>query len=179
LEIQRLLGRLTLDPRPHIDPWMSIALPLILFMTGSPVIFGGAKPVPVDEFNLRDGDRDMALVAMSGPLTNALIAIIAAIFYHALTFFVGSSPSEGLIIIAFILKLIINLNVLLAIFNLVPIPPLDGSKIFALLLPSHAARTYLSIGNLGPFLLFFVLMSSGFQLILRTLTTFALSLLGF
>ncbi len=175
----RLLGRLTLDPRPHIDPWMSIALPLILFITGSPVIFGGAKPVPVDEFNLRDGDRDMALVAMSGPLTNALIAVLAAGIYHAIVFLSGNNPSEGIVIIAYILRLVINLNILLAIFNLVPIPPLDGSKIFALLLPPHMARTYLSIGNLGPFLLFFVLLSSGFQLLLRTLTTFALSLLGF
>ena len=175
----RLLGRLTLDPRPHIDPWMSIALPLLLFFTGSPVIFGGAKPVPVDDFNLRDGDRDLALVALSGPLTNAIIAGIAAALYHTIGFFVGNTFSEPIVVIEFILRLIINLNVLLAIFNLVPIPPLDGSKIFALLLPPHMARTYLSIGNFGPFLLFFILLSSAFQNVLRALMSFALSLLGF
>jgi Zn-dependent protease len=175
----RLLGRLTLDPRPHIDPWMSIALPLILFISGSPIIFGGAKPVPVDDFNLRDGDRDMALVALSGPLTNALIAIVAAMLYHLLTFSVGNTLSEPIIIVEYLLRLIVNINVLLAIFNLVPIPPLDGSKIFALLLPPHVARTYLSIGNLGPILLFFILLSSGFQMILRAMVVFALSLIGF
>lgn len=175
----RLLGRLTLDPRPHIDPWMSIALPLILFISGSPVIFGGAKPVPVDEFNLRDGERDMALVAISGPLTNAVIAIVAAVLYHLILFVAPTNTSEALTIVLYLLQIIIQLNVLLAIFNLIPIPPLDGSKIFSLLLPSDIARTYLSLANFGPILLFVVLLSSGFQVLLRTLMNFALSLLGF
>src|SRR3990172_3724593 len=74
----RLLGRLTLNPKNHIDPFMSIALPLILILSGSPVVFGAAKPVPVDPFNLRDGRKDIALVSLAGPATNVLIALGAA-----------------------------------------------------------------------------------------------------
>jgi Zn-dependent protease len=72
----RLMGRLTLDPRKHIDPMMSIALPLLLLISGSPIIIGGAKPVPVDPFNLRDGRKDLALVSLAGPLTNVAIAVV-------------------------------------------------------------------------------------------------------
>ncbi|MBI2036174.1 site-2 protease family protein, partial [Candidatus Microgenomates bacterium] len=64
----RLMGRLTLNPKPHIDPMMSIALPLILILSGSPIIFGAAKPVPVDPFNLKEGRKDMSIVALAGPL---------------------------------------------------------------------------------------------------------------
>src|SRR3990167_7993834 len=78
----RLSGRLTLNPKSHIDPFMSILLPLMLIISGSPIIFGGAKPVPVDPFNLRDGRKDIALVSLAGPLTNVLIALLAAILIH-------------------------------------------------------------------------------------------------
>src|SRR3989338_6250732 len=75
----RLAGRLTLNPRKHIDPLMSIALPLILLLSGSPIIIGAAKPVPVDTFNLRDGRKDLALVSLAGPLTNVVLAILASL----------------------------------------------------------------------------------------------------
>jgi len=75
----RLSKRLTLNPIPHIDPIMTIALPLLLVISGSPVIFGGAKPVPIDPFNLREGRKDIALVSLAGPLTNILIAIISVL----------------------------------------------------------------------------------------------------
>src|SRR3990167_6415474 len=78
----RLSGRLTLDPRPHIDPMMSLAIPLLLIISGSPIIFGGAKSVPVDPYNLKDGRKDIALVSLAGPLTNVLIALLAAILIH-------------------------------------------------------------------------------------------------
>src|SRR3972149_1295618 len=86
----KLLGRLTLNPIPHIDPVMSILLPLILIISGSPVIFGAAKPVPVDPFNLRDGRRDMALVSLAGPITNFLIAAIAAFLLKFVIISLGS-----------------------------------------------------------------------------------------
>jgi len=94
----RLLGRLTLNPIPHIDPIMSILLPLMLIFSGSPVIFGAAKPVPVDPFNLRDGRRDMALVALAGPLTNVGIAILGAVVLQAPTA-AASAPARRRIII--------------------------------------------------------------------------------
>jgi Zn-dependent protease len=179
----RLMGRLTLNPKPHIDPLMSIALPLLLIISNSPIIFGGAKPVPVDPFNLREGRKDIALVSLAGPLTNGALAVIAAFLLHL--FFPGGSQSLTtplLGFINFILFTIVRLNVLLAIFNLLPLPPLDGSKIFSLVLPPRAADAYLAFGN-GPFgsmfLLMLLLFVPGMQQVIGTIYYFALSLLGF
>lgn len=175
----RLLGRLTLNPKPHIDPIMSIFLPLILLLSGSPVIFGAAKPVPVDPFNLREGRKDVALVSLAGPATNVLIAIIAAIAIKVIGFF---PLGETQVFLLYVLSLIVRLNLLLAIFNLIPIPPLDGSKIFALILPEKEAATYLSIGFIGIFILFFLLMFpiAGFSLgeFIFNLLNFSEHLLG-
>lgn len=148
----RLLGRLTLNPIPHIDPMMSILLPLLLLLGGSPVVFGAAKPVPVDPFNLREPKKDMALVSLAGPLTNFLIAFIVAFIFKFTAPFI-TDP-----FILAVIYTIIQLNLLLGIFNLLPIPPLDGSKIFAMLLPDDMAKTYLSVGSFGIFILFFLLM---------------------
>lgn len=179
----RLLGRLTLDPRPHIDPVMSILIPLMLILSGSPVIFGGAKPVPVDEFNLRDGRKDMALVSLAGPLTNLIIAIIAAALFHITQLPLASAliPDFFLYFLSFFFALVVRFNLLLAIFNLLPIPPLDGSKIFSLFLPEREARQYLSIGSFGMFILFFLLLFpiAGFSLgdVIGHLVGFSQSLL--
>lgn len=176
----RLLGRLTLNPKNHIDPFMSIALPLILILSGSPVVFGAAKPVPVDPFNLRDGRKDMALVSLAGPATNILIALVSALLIKLL----GIYPVFGSfqVYVFWFLLITVRLNLLLAIFNLIPIPPLDGSKIFALILPEKEANTYLSIGSMGMFILFFLLIFpiGGFSLgeIIFNLLNFSEKLLG-
>ncbi len=152
----RLMGRLTLNPKSHIDPMMSIALPLLLLLSGSPVIFGAAKPVPVDPFNLKDGRKDMALVALAGPLTNILLAIFASLLIRS---FLSISPSFFLSSFLYpLLSVIVTLNLLLAIFNLLPIPPLDGSKVFSLILPEAEANAYLALGSIGMFILFFLLL---------------------
>lgn len=183
----RLMGRLTLNPKSHIDPFMSIGLPLLLILSGSPVVFGAAKPVPVDPFNFRDGRKDLAIVSLAGPLTNALIAIIAAILIKILIFatpYFGASPTLTNIVIPIytFLILVVRLNLLLAIFNVIPIPPLDGSKVFALLLPDKEAATYMSIGTFGILVIFFLLMFpiGGFSLqnIMFNLLTFSQHLLG-
>src|SRR3989344_861280 len=145
----KLMGRLTLDPRSHIDPVMSILLPLVLILSGSPIIFGAAKPVPVDPFNLRDGRKDIALVSLAGPATNFLLAAIAALLIKLLG--VVSLGGEVEILVGWFLLIVVRLNLLLGIFNLIPIPPLDGSKIFALLLPEKEAAAYLSICSVGIF----------------------------
>ncbi len=176
----KLLGRLTLDPRPHIDPIMSIALPLILILSGSPVIFGAAKPVPVDGFNLRDGRKDVAIVSLAGPATNFLIAGIAALAIKLLII-LPFDPSIAATL-NWLLLTIVRINLLLGIFNLIPIPPLDGSKVFALLLPERQAAAYLSISSIGIFILFFLLMFpiGGFSLgeFIFNLLNFSEKLLG-
>jgi Zn-dependent protease len=175
----RLVGRLTLNPIPHIDPIMSILLPLILLLSGSPVIFGAAKPVPVDPFNLRDGRKDMALVSLAGPATNFLIAAIAALLIKLLAF-VNLGGLEFFVI--WFLTIVVRINLLLGIFNLIPIPPLDGSKIFSLILSERQAAQYLAIGSIGIFILFFLLMFpiGGFSLggLIFNLLSFSEKLLG-
>ena len=172
----RLRGRLTLNPIPHIDPIMSILLPLMLIISGSPVIFGAAKPVPVDPFNLRDGRRDMSLVALAGPLTNVLIALLGTVVLHLMPLIYFNE------LIYFLILQVVKLNLLLAIFNLIPIPPLDGSKVFSLFLSDRQAASYLSIGSIGIFILFFLLLFpiGGFSLggIIFNLLEFGMKLLG-
>lgn len=131
----RLSGRLNLDPRPHIDPMMTIFLPLVLILTGSPLIFGAAKPVPIDPFNFRDPKKDIALTSAAGPITNLLIALFFAILFRIL-------PTELFLYGA-------QINVFLAIFNLLPFPPLDGFKVVGGILPDEYARTWLSFERLG------------------------------
>jgi Zn-dependent protease len=180
----RLLGRLTLNPVPHIDPFLSIAVPLLLIITGSPIIFGGAKPVPVDLFNLRDGRKDMALVALAGPLTNVGLAILAALllklFYPGASLFTIASSTD---LIGMILTTMLRLNILLAIFNLLPIPPLDGSKVFSLILPEREANSYLALGSFGMIIIFFLLMVPigpfALQDFMSAIYTTFLHLLGF
>ncbi|MBI4098181.1 MAG: site-2 protease family protein [Candidatus Levybacteria bacterium] len=132
--------------------------------------------MPVDPFNLRDGRRDMALVSLAGPITNFLIAAIAAL---VLKFVIISLGNPLLIELVF---RIVQLNLLLGIFNLIPIPPLDGSKVFALFLPSDTAKGYLSMGTFGMFIIFFLLLFpiGGFSLgtIIFQILEFSLSLLG-
>jgi Zn-dependent protease len=180
----RLMGRITLNPIPHIDPMLSVAVPLLLLLTGSPIIFGGAKPVPVDVFNLRDGRKDMAIVALAGPLTNVALAIIAAVLLKV--FFPQTTILTGMTLTDFIaqgLNLIMRLNISLAIFNLLPIPPLDGSKVFSLILPEREAIRYLSLGSMGMFILFFLLLVPigpfSLQNFISTVYLALLGLLGF
>lgn len=151
----RLSGRLTLNPIKHIDPFMTILLPILLIISGSPIIFGGAKPVPIDPFNLKDGKKDIALVALAGPLTNLFLAAISALIFHGITFFTGPNTISTLVSLFF--QVAVTINLYLAIFNLLPIPPLDGSKVFALLLPNDLANSYLSIGSIGVLILFLLL----------------------
>jgi len=126
----RLEGRLTLNPFKHLDPFGSVLLPALLALTNSPFLFGWAKPVPYNPYNLSRGGRwAEALVAGAGPATNFLLAIIFAVITRIGA--TGLFPAE----IVQVLFLIVVVNVMLGIFNLIPIPPLDGSKILSAILP--------------------------------------------
>ena len=169
----RVMGRLTLNPIPHLDPIMSVLLPALLVISGSPIIFGAAKPVPVNPIHFKDPKKDMALTALAGPLTNMLLAIIAAQI-------IKITPAEP--ILHTILYSIVLYNLMLTIINLIPIPPLDGSKVLAAILPNDLARSYLAIEQFGIFILFFLLFFpiGGFSLgsIINDLILFSVNLLG-
>ena len=128
----RYAGRLTLNPIPHIDPFGSILLPLVLALSGSPIFFAYAKPVPYNPYNLRPGRFSEAIVAGAGPASNAVIALLGALVIRSQVF-AGASD---------IIFLIVVVNVMLCIFNLIPIPPLDGSKVLEAFLPRSLQYGY-------------------------------------
>jgi len=118
----RLQGRLTLNPLAHIDPFLTVALPLILLLSGSRFLFGAAKPVQVNFSRLRHGEFGGAIVGAVGPLTNLVIACVAAILFKSLAPLPGTTLYD-------VFRLTIELNVGLFIFNSIPWPPLDGSRV--------------------------------------------------
>jgi Zn-dependent protease len=175
----RLLGRLTLNPIPHIDPFLSILLPLLLIFSHTGIIFGGAKPVPVDPYNLKEGRKDIALVSLAGPAMNILLVLIGTLFYKILG---GQNATGFLQFVVIFFEYVIRINLSLAIFNLLPIPPLDGSKVFALILPENLANSYLSLSSFGTIILLFLLMFpvGGFSLmnVVSSIFTYSIQLLN-
>lgn len=129
-------GRLTMNPLKHLDPFGSVILPLLLFITNAGFIVGWAKPVPFNPYNLRNARWGEALVAAAGPLSNIVIALIFGLFIR-IAFAAGVALSPAALKI---ISIIVLTNLVLAIFNLVPIPPLDGSKILFSVLPRSALK---------------------------------------
>ena len=160
------LGRLTWNPAKHIDPFMTIILPLLLFVANAP-IFGGAKPVPVNPRNYRNFKKGDIIVSLAGVVTNLVIAVLCvpAIMLVSLVgtrVDVLSAPAS---IFQLMLIFGIQLNVALAAFNLIPLPPLDGSHVMKYLLPPAWSLQYQSFGRYGLILLF-LLISFGRPLLM-------------
>lgn len=137
----RQLGRITLNPLRHVDLYMTIIIPALLIFAHSPFVFGGAKPIPVNPFNFRNPRRGMAWVAIAGPLTNFLLAgisylllVLAGRFIHG-----EDISAAGWLLLAW-LSISVTINIVLGVFNLFPIPPLDGGRIAVGFLPVSLAK---------------------------------------
>jgi len=160
----RLTGRLTLNPIAHIDLFMTILLPGLLLVSGAPFVFGGAKPVIVQPHYFKNPSRDMAIVAAAGPLSNLLQAIVWGLLLNLfLRFDIWEPDARGI----FILQIGITINLVLMLFNLFPLPPLDGSRIVAHFLKGDARRSYMQLERYGIFILIGIIMFvPGFQTVL-------------
>ncbi len=146
------MGRLTLNPLKHLDFFGSFLFPLVLFLFGSPVLFGWAKPVPYNPYNLKDPQKGGGLIAAAGPVSNLSVAVV---FGFILKIFSTSGMAASSLFL--FLQIIILINISLAIFNLVPIPPLDGSKILFAFLPQRFLKAQIFLEQYGfMFLLLFI-----------------------
>ena len=149
-------GRLTFNPIKHIDPYMSILVPVILYILGAPV-FGGAKPVPVNYHNLKWREWGMALVALAGPFTNFLLAFIFFLIGH----FSGLLYGTGGELWEFIFSESIYINLGFMIFNLIPIPPLDGSRILYVIAPDGFRNVLAGIERYGIIIVYLLIFFFG------------------
>jgi Zn-dependent protease len=143
----RNAGRLTLNPLPHLDPFGSILLPLLLLISGSPILFAAAKPVPVNPMYFRRGRRDFFWVGIAGPISNLAIAFVSGLIM------VGIWRWAPMVIIMLVQRLVI-INCMLAVFNLIPLPPLDGSRLVEAFLPDNLLHGYMSVEPFGIFIIF-------------------------
>lgn len=144
-------GRLSLNPIKHLDLWGSIILPIFLVIARSPILFGWAKPVPYNPYNLKNQKWGPAMVATAGPGANLIIALI----FGASLRFLSATSSAYIYNLAYIFSFIVWINLLLAVFNLVPIPPLDGSKILFAVLPYRYENIRINLERYGFFILIF------------------------
>ena len=153
-------GRLTLNPIKHIDPIVTIILPIVLYIFNAP-IFGGAKPVPFNLNRLRNGEWSVALIALVGPLTNLVIAFILF----------------GISIIGFILSMGVRINLGFFVFNMIPIPPLDGSRVLYVLAPDFVRRVMDVIEQYGIIVVFAIVMISSYTNVLELIIGNAINLI--
>jgi len=171
----RALGRVSLNPAVHVDPIGTLLFPLVGMLTGAPII-GWAKPVPVATWRFEQPRRDYLMVAAAGPISNLALAFLAAVAFQMVPLDVRQGMAEGqtalyMTVIAPLARLVwaaLQINLLLAIFNMLPIPPLDGSTVLAGLLPERFAAVMDRLRPYGFLLLYALLLSGGFSLVVGT-----------
>ena len=159
----KLLGRVTLNPIKHIDPVGTVLVPLMLAFSGTGILFGWAKPVPVNSFNFKSPRKDNAIVSLAGPASNFAMAAILALVYRILLWVPGYAyivsspifkPLAAMIVFG------IHISVVLGVLNLIPVHPLDGSHIVEGILPAHQAQVYSRHDRYG-FIILIALMFTG------------------
>jgi len=162
----KMMGRLSLNPIKHIDFFGSILVPLLLVMTRAPFVFGWAKPVPINPYNLKDQKYGQAKVAAAGPGANIALALAAGLILR----FLPTNNTQFLVLGTF-LSIVVLINILLAIFNLIPIPPLDGSKILFAFLPKKTWKLQRDFERYGLLVLlgFIILFSNWLWPIILTI----------
>ena len=156
----RMMGRVTLDPTKHIDPIGTIAIPLVLLLSSSGFIFGWAKPVPINFNALRNGKNGMIWVALAGPGANIVMAI-------CWLFVMIIAIKMNITVLIEMGRVGILVNCVLAVFNLLPIPPLDGSRVISALLPNRLAYQYNQLEQYGLYILLGLMFLGGFNYIVR------------
>jgi Zn-dependent protease len=173
----RILGRVTLNPVAHADPIGTVLFPLLAMVTGAPLI-GWAKPVPVDLRRLRHHERDYVRVAAAGPASNIILAVSAAVVLAVLPIspVVLGETNASAPLAAFLTRMVV-LNVFLAVFNMLPIPPLDGGNVLSGLLPRRMAYTFDQIRPYGFLILYAVILTDAFIYLVALPSRFIISLL--
>lgn len=152
-----IMGRLTLNPLPHLDVIGSFILPFIAIISGTPVI-GWAKPVPVNPYRMYDMERSMIYVASAGPASNLLLATLSAVILN-LFYYTGAASIAFFMPLIFLFKYMVVINLVLAFFNLFPLYPLDGGQILMNLLPYRWKEKYLNIAPYGMYIVIFLVVS--------------------
>lgn len=168
-----LMGRLTFNPIKHIDPMGTFVLPLLCYLMHLP-LFGWAKPVPVNFLRLNNPKKDMAKVAFAGPASNLLVVVLCVFIFKILVIL---NVQE--VLFYKILIYGIQINLILAIFNLIPIPPLDGSKIIASFLPDRQSLRYLSLERYGMIFVIILIVIGAFRMIIVPVFNYCFNLISF
>jgi Zn-dependent protease len=190
----KMLGRVTLNPLPHIDPFGTILLPAVMLLLGTGVVFGWAKPVPVNFRLLRDQKRDPVYVASAGVVTNLALAAVSGILFRVITAIdpallveamtqgaapLAETPLRAVLVPLTLMCMVsVQFNVLLAFFNLIPVPPLDGGRIAVGLLPSRPSMALASVERYGMLIVLLLLMFGPLGIIWRFIDTVSRFILG-
>ncbi|HAM53659.1 MAG TPA: site-2 protease family protein [Nitrospiraceae bacterium] len=177
----KMMGRLTLNPIAHIDPFGTILMPLMLFaFTNGQFVFGYAKPVPINPMNFKNPRQGMAISAAGGPITNILLAVASTLVFKlisSITFLPGGIAEKMLVPAALMLQQSVFVNVILASFNLIPIPPLDGGRVLVGLLPHRQAMSFSRIERYGFLIVIILIFTHIANYFVLPLVNFFLSIL--